>query len=57
MAEDSPNYPHLADIFTQSAWRIGWQVGMGLRDAPLGIKYGLENCYQNALKIGQQERK
>lgn len=55
-AEHHPKFPRQADPFTQSAWRIGWEQGHGLRQAPKGIKYGLENTYRLGLRIAAEER-
>lgn len=55
-AEQHPKFPSHADPFTQSAWRIGWEQGHGLRKAPRGIKYGLENTYRLGLQIAAEDR-
>ncbi len=55
-AEQHPKFPRHADPFTQSAWRIGWEKGHGLRKAPKGIKYGLENTYRLGLRIAAEDR-
>jgi hypothetical protein len=56
VAENHPKFPSNADPFTQSAWRIGWEQGHGLRKAPKGIKYGLENVYRLGLQIATEDR-
>lgn len=55
-AEHHPKFPRQADPFTQSAWRIGWQQGHGLRQAPKSIKYGFEKTYRLGLQIAAEDR-
>lgn len=39
-AEDHPSFPWAKNPFSQSAWRIGWELKNRLRDVPLGIRKG-----------------
>lgn len=55
-AEDHPQFPKDADLYSQSAWRIGYEQGHGLRPAPKGILEGFETRYREGLQVATKDK-
>lgn len=55
-AEDHPQFPKNADLYSQSAWRIGYEQGHGLRPAPKGILKGFESRYREGLQVAAKDK-